>query len=191
MSDDIITPASEGEAESEGERFEDLVGEDLVISHIEADNLALSTSAVGMAKATDAQITGSAAGAIVAKHDVSLSMAGAGVVAAQGDIAIDRAGASVIAAGGDVHITQGGAETIIAGGSVSIDGGGAGIVAAREVVIKDGWVGLAVGSHVEIAEGVEVMFGPREAVFLGAAIGALFALVFGLIAGRCRGFDEE
>lgn len=187
MSDDIITP----EAEADDERFEDLMGEDLVIARIEADNLALSTSAVGTANVVDATMTGSAAGAVMATGEVSLSMAGAGVIATQGDISMERSGCGTILAGGNVVITQGGAETIVSAGSVSMDGGGAGIVAAREIAIKDGWVGLAVGSNVEIAEGVEIMFGPREAVFIGAAFGAVFGLVVGLMSMLRRGDDEE
>ncbi len=187
MSDDIITPV----ADAADERFEDLVGEDLVISRVEADNLALSTSAIGSATVGDAQLTGSAAGAVLASQSASLSMAGAGVVAAQGDISLERSGSGTILAGGNVSITQGGAETIVSAGSVSMDGGGAGIVAAREIAIKDGWVGMAVGSTVELAEGVEVMFGPREAMWFGAAFGAIFGLVFGLVSLMRRGYDEE
>ncbi|PKQ19321.1 MAG: hypothetical protein CVT66_10675 [Actinobacteria bacterium HGW-Actinobacteria-6] len=187
MSDDIDTSAEEVDFD----RFEDLIGEDLVIARIEADDMSLSTCAVGMADVIDAHLTGSAAGAIVAENDISMSMSGAGAIAAQGDITMDRSGAGAILAGGNVSIVQGGAETILSGGSVSVESGGVGVVIAREVAIKDGWVGLACGGNVEIGNDVEVMFGPREAVFIGAAFGAVFALIFGLIVTGRRGYDDE
>lgn len=186
MSDDIDVMAEDAEFD----RLEDLIGEDLVIARIEADDVSLSTCVVGTVNVIDAHVTGSGAGAIIAENDLSMSMAGAGAIAAQGDITMDRSGAGAILAGGDISITQGGAETVLAAGSVSIESGGAGIVAAREVYIKDGWVGLAVGGNVAIADDVDVMFGPREAIFIGAAFGAVFALVFGLMMGR-RGYDGE
>jgi hypothetical protein len=190
MSDDMDTSVEEVE-EVDFDRFEDLIGEDLVIARIEADDMSLSTCAVGMADVIDAHLTGSAAGAIVAENDITMSMSGAGAIGAQGDITMDRSGAGAILAGGNVSIVQGGAETIVAGGSVSVESGGVGIVVAREVAIKDGWVGLAVGGNVEIAEGVDVMFGPREAVFIGAAFGAVFGLVVGIFALLRGGYEEE
>jgi hypothetical protein len=188
MSNETTIPAEEA---VDTERFEELEAEDLVISKLEADTLTLTTSAVCSANVRDAQVSTSAIGALMATHDVTVTMSGAGVVAAQGNIALDRSGATAIVAGGDISIAQGGGELILAGGSITMESAGACIVAGREVAIKDGWVGMAIGSNVQIAEGTDVMFGPREAVFVGAAFGALFGLVFALVCGRRRRNDFE
>lgn len=188
MTDKATTPADEA---VETERFEELEAEDLVISRLEADTLTLLTSAVCVATVCDAQVSTSAVGALIASNDVTMSAAGAVAVAAQGNATLERAGAAAVIAGGDISVSQGGAELILAGGSVTLESSGAGIVAGREIAIKDGWVGLAIGGNVEIAEGVDVMFGPREAVFVGAAFGAFFALVCALVLGRRRYDDFE
>ena len=187
MTDDTIFPADEA---VETERFEELEAENLVISKLEADTLTLGTSAVGIATVREAHTMTSAVGAIVASHDVTMTASGAGAVAAQGNATVERGGAAAIVAGGDISVTQGGAELILAGGSVTMESAGAGIVAARSVSVTDGWVGLAIGNNVELGEGVDVMFGPREAVFVGAAFGAVFALVLALVLGRRR-FDDS
>jgi len=173
--------------------FEELEAENLVISRLEADTLTLVTSAVGAATVREADVSTSAIGALIASHDVKLTAAGAGAVAAQGNVSLERVGAAAVIAGGDISISQAGAELVLAGGSVTLESSGAGIVAGREIALKEGWVGLAIGGNVEIAEGVDVMFGPREAVFVGAAFGAFFALVLALILGRrrcCNDLDD-
>lgn len=188
MTDEMTTPA---DAAADSDWFEELEAENLVISRLEADTLTLITSAVGAATVGDAKVTTSAVGALLASNDVTMSAGAAGAVAAQGNVTLDKTGAAAVIAGGDISLSQAGAELVLAGGSVSMESSGAGIVAGREIAIKDGWVGLAIGGNVEIAEGVDVMFGPREAVFVGAAFGAFFALVLALVLGTRRGSFEE
>ncbi len=188
MTDDTIVPADEA---VDVERFEDLEAENLVISKLEADTLTLGTCAVGLATVREAHAMTSAVGAVVASHDVTMTASGAGAVAAQGNATLERAGAAAVIAGGDISVTQGGAELILAGGSVTMASAGAGVVAARSVSVTDGWVGLAIGGNIELGDGVDIMFGPREAVFVGAAFGAFFALVLALVLGRRRHDDAD
>jgi len=188
MTDETMNPADEVD---DVERFEDLEAENLVISKLEADTLTLGTSAVGIANVREAHAMTSAVGVVVASHDVTMTASGAGAVAAQGNATLERAGAAAVVAGGDISVTQAGAELILAGGSVTMESAAAGVVAGRTIAITDGWVGLAVGGNVELGDGVDVMFGPREAVFVGAAFGAFFALVLALVLGRRRYNDFE
>ena len=164
----------------EGSRLELIEGEQAAFDSLEADTANLKMSAVATAKVTDLHADMSAIGMASAANEAKATRSWVGVLASNTATELQQGYASAVLSAGDSKITQGGAQLVVAGGSIEMDRAGAIIAAGKSVSIGEGWVGIVASPDAQIAEGVKVAFGPREAVFFGAAFGAIFAAVIAL-----------
>jgi hypothetical protein len=106
---------------------------------------------------------------------VDMQQSGAMAVLARGDVAVSQGGAQMLLAGGNVTIDQGGGQTILSRGDLSIREGGALLAAGATVEVHKGWVGLALGRHIDLTNS-RVLLGPLQALSLGAGIGIVATL---------------
>lgn len=167
-------------------RLESVDGETTVLETLEADVAHLTTSAIASAQVTDLTAETSALGMVNATNAASATWSVAGVLASNAEASLSQGSAGIVFAGGNATLSQGGAEVVVAAGDVHMDRSGAGVVAARSVSITQGWVGVIASPEAQVAEGVTVLFGPRQAIAAGAAFGAVFAAVFALFVGASR-----
>ena len=126
----------------------------------------------------DTDVNGSFVGALRAR-DVDLHESAAGFVAAGGNLTIHNGGCGPVFTKGSVTIHNGGCGPMIVGGDVSIEYGGTqSMLAGGKVTIgQRGFVGVVASPSVVVEEGGRVLLGTREALALGAAAGAVWALV--------------
>jgi len=164
----------------EESRLELIEGEQAAYDSLEADTANLKMSAVASAKVTDLHADMSAMGMVSATNKAKATRSWVGVLASNTAAELEQGYASAVLSAGDSEITQGGAQLVLAGGNIEMDRAGAIIAAGKSVSISQGWVGIIASPDAQIAEGVTVAFGPREAVFFGAAFGAIFAAVIAL-----------
>lgn len=167
-------------------RLEAIEGQSAAFETLEADAARLSTSAVATANVNDLTAETSALGMVNAANAASATWSVAGVLSSGAEVSLSQGGAGAIFAGGNATVSQGGAEVVVAGGNVTLDRAGAGVVAARSVTISQGWVGVIASPEAHVAEGVTVLFGPRQAVAAAAAFGAVFAGVLALFLAASR-----
>lgn len=116
--------------------------------------------------------------AVTAEQDAEIRQAGALGINAGRDVDIAYGGAMAINAGGSADIQFGGAMWINAGGEVNIDYGGAwALNAAKGAALTNSNVGVLLSPKTELGEGTRVILNTPQAIALGAAFGAAFALV--------------
>lgn len=123
----------------------------------------VSTSLVGLLKARDVQLRGSAAGLVAANGELSINQGGCGAVIANGGVTIRFGGCGPLIANGDVSIEYGGTQAVLALGQADIR--------------KGSLVGFVGSPRVNIEDGGKVLFGTRQALAFGAAAGVSFALL--------------
>jgi hypothetical protein len=168
-------------------RLEGLEGEQVAAEALEADAVTLHQSAVASAKANELRADWSALGVASADSKAKASRSWVGVLAANGEAELEQGYASVVLSAGDVEMEQAGAELVIAGGDVTMERAAALAVGGRSVTVTSGWVGIVAAPEAQLAEGVRVAFGRREAIVFGAVFGAVFAALVVLFTGRRRG----
>ena len=152
-------------------RPELIEGEQAALNSLEADTVNLKLSAVATAKVTELNADMSAIGAVSGVDKARATRSAVGVLASNTETELMQGYASMVLSAGDVEMSQVGAL----------------IAAGKSVSIKEGWVGIIASPDAQIAEGVKVAFGPREAVIFGAVFGAICGAVFALIVGsQCR-----
>jgi hypothetical protein len=118
---------------------------------------------------------------------VKVMQSGGRFFLARGDLSLVQGGGEVIAAGGGATITQGGAQLLVAAGDVTIDRGGALVAVAPRVEVRNSYLGMAVGTSVEVTDS-KIMLGTQQAAAFGAAAGVVAGLVLALIGAiRRRG----
>ena len=94
---------------------------------------------VGVVKAHDVQLSGSAAGVVVAGGNLSIANGGCGPVLTNGNLTIRNGGCGPVIARGDASIENGGTQGIIAAGGATIGRHAfVGLVASPKVTIEDG-----------------------------------------------------
>lgn len=118
---------------------------------------------VGVVKARDVHLTQSIAGPVAAGGNLSILQGGCGPVVANGSVTIRQGGCGPMIANGDVSIEQGGCQSIVAAGGATIG--------------NRAFVGAVLSPKVTIEEGAKVLLSTPQALALGAAAGAVFALL--------------
>lgn len=114
-------------------------------------------------------------------------------IATGGDVTLDRVASLGVAAGGDVSFRDGVALNVKARrdldftdsaagllavqGRAEVTGSAALVMAANEVAARGGLIGVLVSRQAHLAEGTRVLLNTRQALALGAAFGAVFALL--------------
>jgi hypothetical protein len=119
---------------------------------------------VGVVKASDVQLSGSAAGLVVAAGDVSVLNGGCGPVLTNGNLTIRNGGCGPVIAKGNASIEKGGTQAVIAAGGARIG--------------RNAFVGVVASPKVTIEDGGRVLLDAPMAIAVGAAVGfgvALFA----------------
>lgn len=132
---------------------------------------------VGVARGDALEVSRSAVAVGASRGDLTLKQGVTGAVLAGGDASVSQGYVSALAAAGDATVRQAGAQWVLAAGDVGVEYGGAALVAAPTVTVRRGFVGLLAAREAQLEEGSKVLFRPTGAAALGAAAGAVFAVV--------------
>jgi hypothetical protein len=137
-----------------------------------------SDAAPATGSESDAAVTGKLVG-LVKAHDVHLTGSAAGFVAAGGNLSIQNGGCGPVLTNGNVTITNGGCGPVIARGDASIEKGGTqAIVAAGGARIgRNAFVGVVASPKVTIEDGGRVLLDSPKAIAVGAGVGLGVALL--------------
>jgi hypothetical protein len=127
----------------------------------------VTRSLVGLMRARDVHLDGSAAGLVAAQGHLSIQNGGCGPVLANGGVTIRNGGCGPLIANGDVSIENGGTQTVLAAGSATIG--------------PRALAGIVVSPRVSVGEGGRVLVSSQQALGFGAAAGVAFALVSRLL----------
>jgi hypothetical protein len=122
---------------------------------------------VGLVRAHDVSLTGSAAGFVAADGNLSILNGGCGPVLTKGSLTIRNGGCGPVIAKGDASIENGGTQAILAAGGATIG--------------RNSFVGVLASPKVTIEEGGRVLLSSPIAVAVGAGIGFVAALLSRLI----------
>jgi hypothetical protein len=118
---------------------------------------------VGLVKARDVRLTGSAAGFVAAGGDMSILNGGCGPVLTGGSVTIRNGGCGPVIANGDAAIENGGTQAILAAGGATIGG--------------KAFVGVVASPKVTIEEGGRVLLSSPMSLAVGAGIGFVVVLL--------------
>jgi hypothetical protein len=118
---------------------------------------------IGLVRARDVHLTGSAAGFVAADGNFSIHNGGAGPVLANGSVTIRNGACGPLVANGDVSIENGGSQVVVASGGATIG--------------PRGFVGVVVSPNVTVEDGGRVLVSSPLAVAVGAAAGIAVALL--------------
>jgi hypothetical protein len=130
---------------------------------VETDVEHLSRRFVGLVKARDVRLTGSAAGFVAAGGDLSILNGGCGPVLTRGSITIRNGGCGPVIAKGDASIENGGTQAILAAGGATIG--------------RKAFVGVVASPKVTIEPGGRVLLSSPMSIAVGAGIGFLVVLL--------------
>ena len=156
-------------------------------ARVDAGDVNLAQSAVGLVRTGHATIGQAVVGAVVASGDVSLSSGGGRMFLAGRDLHLRQAGGGMMVAGGDAEIQQGGVGTLLSLGTVRIQQGGSLLAFARQVDAREGsTIGVALAPRVVMAPGTRVLAGWREVLVGGAGAGLVMGVVMA-VARRLTG----
>jgi hypothetical protein len=122
---------------------------------------------VGVVKAHDVQLSGSAAGLVVAAGDLSVLNGGCGPGLTNGNLTIRNGGCGPVIAKGNASIEKGGTQAIIAAGGATIG--------------RHAFVGVVASPKVTVEEGGRVLLSSPAAIAMGAAVGFGVALLARLV----------
>jgi hypothetical protein len=140
----------------------DQEGHDPAVSPgLESDRHDVARRFVGLVKAHDVRLTGSAAGLVAAGGNLSILNGGCGPVLSRGSLTIRNGGCGPVIAKGDASIEYGGTQAILAAGGARIG--------------RNAFVGVVASPRVTIEEGGRVLLRSPMAMAVGAGIG------FGLV----------
>ncbi len=139
------------------------------------------TGLVGVARGESVEVTRSAVAVSASKSAANVKQGFTGAVLAGGDAAVSQGYATALIAAGDSTVRQAGAQWLLAAGDVDVEFGGALAVAAPRVTMRRGFVGLLAARQATIEDGSKVLFSGSGAAAFGAALGAAFALVGGIV----------
>jgi hypothetical protein len=157
------------------------------IARVDAGDVDIAQSAVGLVRTGQATIGQAVVGAVVASGDVSLSRGGGRTFLAGRDIHLRQGGGGLMVAGGDAEIREGGVGTMVALGTVRIEQGGSLLAFARHVDAREGsTIGVALAPRIVMAPGSRVLAGWREVAAGGAVAGLMIGLVMA-VARRLTG----
>jgi hypothetical protein len=131
-----------------------------LVGQIDAEQVGLDLSLVGLARAGDVTITRGGAGLAVAADSISL---------AQG-------GAVAFVSGGPMTVTQGGGQALVAGGPMTVTQGGGGILVTTQASVEQSVVGVLLCGRATLGDGARVLLDTRQAIAMGLALGLVFAL---------------
>jgi hypothetical protein len=133
--------------------------------------------AISVTATQDVEIERGGALAISAGGEAEIEYGGALAINAGGNLELENGGAAIINIGRDAEITNGGAWIINAGRNVSFKTGGAIVAISGQSTVENGSVGILLSSNAQLGEGTRVLLNTPQAVALGVAAGATFALL--------------
>jgi hypothetical protein len=159
-----------------------------LIRKVNADNLQASTSAIGSVSTGKLEATASALGMTTVEGDATVTASAAPIVYSKGDTTVQQSYASaVIAGGGSFTRVRQAAAPLIIGKSMELEQVGAVAVVSGDARVRNSWVGIVVGPHVEISDDSKVLVSTRGALIIAAALLGGFGLVaIALSAGMGR-----
>lgn len=117
---------------------------------------AVTGKLVGLVKARDVHLTGSAAGFVAAGGNLSIQNGGCGPVLTNGNVTITNGGCGPVIARGDASIEKGGTQAIVAAGGARIG--------------RNAFVGVVASPKVTIEDGGRVLLDSPKAIAVGAGV---------------------
>jgi hypothetical protein len=129
----------------------------------ESDGQDVSRRFVGLVRAHDVQLTGSAAGLVAAGGNLSILNGGCGPVLTSGGLTIRNGGCGPVIAKGDASIENGGTQAILAAGGARIG--------------RNAFVGVVASPKVTIEAGGRVLLSSPMSIAVGAGIGFVVVLL--------------
>jgi hypothetical protein len=116
---------------------------------------------------------------ISAGQNMELSFGGGLMINAGGDMDITNGGAWVINTGGNSTIHNGGAWLVNIGGNADVTNGGGVVLAAKQATARNSKIGVLISGQANLEEGsqAKVVLNQKQALFFGAAFGAVFGLL--------------
>ena len=128
-----------------------------VTPRFESDAHDVTRSVVGLVKAHDVSLTGSAAGLVAAGGNLSILNGGCGPVLTKGSLTIRNGGCGPVIAKGNASIENGGTQAILAAGGATIG--------------RNAFVGVVASPRVTIEEGGRVLLSSPMAIAVGSGVG--------------------
>lgn len=141
-----------------------------VTPEFEPDAQHVSRKLVGLVRARDVRLTGSAAGFVAAGGDLSILNGGCGPALTGGSITIRNGGCGPVIAKGDASIENGGTQAILAAGGATIG--------------RKAFVGVVASPKVTIQQGGRVLLSSPVALAVGAGIGSAVVVLSRLMRQR-------
>ncbi len=145
-------------------------------THVEAQAMKASLSAIASADTVDLETTASAIGLAQVSGDAHVSTSYVGIMYAKQGGTFQQGYASAAIFGGDTTVRQAGAPLII-GRSMNIEQGGGGVLIGSDVKVSHGFVGMVVSGRSEISDDSRVLISTKAAIIIAAAILGGFAVV--------------
>lgn len=152
-------------------------GQDEGAGQTGAEETTIKGRLAGFVRAERAELHQSMAGVVAARGPVSVKQGMAGAMFGTGDVTVNQGYATCVGTIGQAHVHQGATQWLFTAKGVEIDQGGALVVAAPRIAVRRGFLGLALGQHVDLDESSKLVFTPASAAAFGAVAGLVFALV--------------
>jgi hypothetical protein len=145
---------------------------------VHGDDVQANLSAIGTVASGTLSATGSVIGIAAVDGDATVTASAVPAVMARGELTMQQSYASAIIVGGsgEMKIHQAAAPLIV-GKTIDVSQSGACSLVANEMSVKQSWVGVVVGTHVEVSEDSRVLISTRAALIIAAAILGGFGLV--------------
>lgn len=133
--------------------------------------------AVSVSAKQDAHIERAGAMAINVGRDADISYGGATAINVGGSTDISFGGAMIINVGGNTEISNGGAFAINAAKNTELNNSVSLVMLSPKVHAQESTIGVLLSGSTELGEGTRVILNTKQAIALGAAAGAVFALL--------------
>jgi hypothetical protein len=170
------------ETQPEETNQEEIARQEGVTPQVSGENVQLDSGVAGrVAAGRDVTMTSSVAGIVAAGQDMQMVQSNAGMVAVGRDMQVVDSNTFLVTAGGDIQSKDSIAVLLNAGGDVEMVDCVAPILVCRQVTAEDSVLGLVLSRQTNLGEGSRVLLNTPQAVALGAAFGAAFALLTWLL----------
>src|SRR5262245_13599948 len=128
-----------------------------VVGRIDAEEMSLNLSLVGVARTDDVTIEIGGAGVARASNSVSITQYGRVAIVPGGLMTVMQGGGTALLGGGSMTVTQGGGQAMLAGGSMTITQGGGGVMVARDASVEKSIVGALICWRATLGDGTRVL----------------------------------
>jgi hypothetical protein len=149
------------------------------ITETQTTHAGLQNNITGQINADEVTVNDSLVGLMQAGGDITIADSAILVAGASGSLTMRNGVAIIIDSAGDLTIEKGGAVNIQAGGNMTIKDGGGALLRCNQATLESGMVGVVLARQVLVDKDAQVLLNTPQAIALGLAFGAGFAIVLG------------